>query len=261
MKCFEDTRKSRTTSRTSKNASPAAPGQIEPDQPRVAWHGEYFRERFLEKQLPLLFGALPADAPACLQVALFGLIDAEPGVEGWFVKQRKIKDPEVEWEEEDDVLEGDDDKYWGYSYVPKEIIWRDIQAMSQEEALRWLKECSLHVLLHKASADVRRMVGEHIGIDLAKEWRITKEYLDKKTTKEIHAIAEEFKLWERKEAQAFLFEALNKKRGNFKSCKKDELVRIFLESGMDLAGVVPKEILATDSHRQNQTEEDEGGEG
>lgn len=32
-------------------------------------------------------------------------------------------------------------------------------------------------------------------------------------------------------------------RKNFKGPKFDELVRVFLESGVDLAGVVPEEIL------------------
>jgi len=41
----------------------------------------------------------------------------------------------------------------------------------------------------------------------------------------------------------FLFEDLLKKRGNYKSCKKGELIRLFLESGADLAGVLPAEIL------------------
>jgi len=44
-------------------------------------------------------------------------------------------------------------------------------------------------------------------------------------------------------AQAFLHEKLNKKRGRFDTCKKAELVDIFLKSGIDLSGKVPSEIL------------------
>ena len=61
--------------------------------------------------------------------------------------------------------------------------------------------------------------------------------------KEIHAIAEKYGLWDLKETQSFLFEVLNKKRGKFRSCKKADLIRLFLESGVDLAGVIPDEIL------------------
>ena len=45
-------------------------------------------------------------------------------------------------------------------------------------------------------------------------------------------------------AKTFLFEKLLKKRGKFTTCKKPELIRVFLESGADLAGKVPPEILA-----------------
>jgi len=61
---------------------------------------------------------------------------------------------------------------------------------------------------------------------------------------EIMDIGEKFGIFQDRKAQAFLYEKLLKKRGNFKSCKKPELVRIFLESGVDLKGVVPEEILA-----------------
>ena len=73
-----------------------------------------------------------------------------------------------------------------------------------------------------------------------------KEYLDKKTVAEIHALAQEFGLWKDPKCEAFLYETLGKKRGKFESCKKGELVRIILESGVDLAGKVPAEILKAD---------------
>ena len=44
-------------------------------------------------------------------------------------------------------------------------------------------------------------------------------------------------------AQDFLFEKLLKKRGKFTSCKKGELIRVFMESGVDLVGKVPDEVL------------------
>ena len=47
-----------------------------------------------------------------------------------------------------------------------------------------------------------------------------------------------------KAAQDFLYETLGKKRGKFSDCKKSELIRVFLESGVDLAGKVPGEILS-----------------
>ena len=86
-------------------------------------------------------------------------------------------------------------------------------------------------------------MADHIGIDLRTEFRIDEEYLQKKTKAEIIAIGEHFGVFEQKCVKDYLFETLLKKRGKYKSCKKDELIRLFMESGADLAGLVPAEIL------------------
>ena len=65
-----------------------------------------------------------------------------------------------------------------------------------------------------------------------------------KTIKEMLKLGEDLGVFSDKKAQAFLYETLLKKRGSFKSCKKAELIRVFLESGVDLDGKVPAEILA-----------------
>lgn len=53
---------------------------------------------------------------------------------------------------------------------------------------------------------------------------------------------EELGIFEDSQAQAYLHDKIGKKR--FDKCKKPELVDVFLKSGADLAGKVPKEILA-----------------
>jgi len=89
----------------------------------------------------------------------------------------------------------------------------------------------------------RGAVAAYLGADLQRDYRLNKDYLEKKTIAEIHALAQWFGLWRRDSAQVFLTDVLKKKPGQFHTCKKDELIRIILESGMDLAGVVPGEIL------------------
>lgn len=42
----------------------------------------------------------------------------------------------------------------------------------------------------RASPDAHPLAAHHVGIDLAKEWRLNEKYLKKKTKAEIHAIAE-----------------------------------------------------------------------
>jgi hypothetical protein len=93
------------------------------------------------------------------------------------------------------------------------------------------------------TADERHWAAAFLDIDLAKEWRLTQEYLDKKTTKEILDMIVRFAIDKDEKAQKFLYETLGKKRGKFDSCKKGELVSLILESGIDLAGKVPAEIL------------------
>lgn len=72
---------------------------------------------------------------------------------------------------------------------------------------------------------------------------MTKEYLGKKMTKELHALAEKFGIFNEDKAKAYLYETLGGKRDRFDLCKKTDLIKIILESGVDLAGKVPDEIL------------------
>jgi len=125
------------------------------------------------------------------------------------------------------------------------MIITPCQDLPRAHLLAGLKEASINVVMQNQNlggyagsemADSRRMIAEHIGISLQDEWRITEEYLQKKTKPEIIAIAEKFKIFEDPQAQTFLYQTLLKKRGKFDGCKKSELVRVFLESGVDLAG-------------------------
>jgi hypothetical protein len=72
---------------------------------------------------------------------------------------------------------------------------------------------------------------------------VTKEWFSKKTIKEILAFGEASGIFAEKKAQTFLYEKLLKKRGSFKACKKSELMRVFMESGVELKGKVPAEVL------------------
>jgi hypothetical protein len=86
-------------------------------------------------------------------------------------------------------------------------------------------------------------VGAWLGMDLQKEWTINQEYLEAKTKAEMLSMGESLGILNDPKAQAFLYEKLGKKRGKIEACKKGELIRVFLESGVDLAGKVPDEIL------------------
>lgn len=90
----------------------------------------------------------------------------------------------------------------------------------------------------------RLAAAAHLGIDLMKEFAVTKDYLEKKTIKEMLEFGEKFGIFKDKKVQEYLIKILKKKSGRFNSCKKTELIDIFLESGVNLIGKVPAEIIA-----------------
>ena len=208
--------------------SAAAKKAADPNAPRVCWHGEFFREEFYKARIPELMTALPADDDKVLRITLLTILEMNHDAMEFFDAKCNFKRGE---------------RY--YSDHSKQS-WPLIQKLETTELRSILQELSLLILMQSdtTSAATRRTVAVHLGSDLAKEWRLTQEYLDKKTTKEIHAIAAKFKLFELEKAKIYLYEKLLKKRDRFDTCKKGELVKVILESGIDLARVVPDEILS-----------------
>ena len=212
----------------SKNKGKAKGSGSNPDDgPRVPWHGEYFREQFYQTRLPEKFKEVRPREVVADRLTLFSLLKSNGELHSWFSKKLDLKKAENDY---------------GHYWLDSKELFASIAEMDIDRIAELLKEASLQVIL-QGDPDRRRVVGDHIGIDLAKEWIINEEYLQKKTKAEILSIGEKFGIFQDDNARAFLFEVLNKKRGKFKSCKKSELVRVFLESGADLSGKVPDEIL------------------
>ncbi|MBN2061695.1 MAG: ParB/RepB/Spo0J family partition protein [Deltaproteobacteria bacterium] len=204
--------------------------------PRVAWHGEHFRERFLEEQLPVRFQEIGHDDVKAARFSLMALLDSNSDLHGWFAVGHNIRDAKEKAEKSPEELS------W-FRISPEEVA-EIIFKMDIEDVRKELKEASLMVIRQsRFGARGRMLVAEHVGVDIKKEWAITEEYLNKKTIKEMLKMGEDLEIFKDKKAQTFLYETLLKKRGSFQSCKKAELKRVFLESGVDLKGKVPEEIL------------------
>lgn len=197
-------------------------GQGQDEQPRVAWHGEYFREAFFRQAIPRRFESLAAGELQAAQLCLFTLVKSGWELKRWFME-----------------------KYAGEKecYSPsQEDLFKPIAAMNPDQVDEALKAATLQaVLFDDYSADARRIVADHIGIDLSREWSINEEYLSKKRIREILGMGERLGIFSDPKARHYLESELNKK--DFTSCKKKELVQVFLESGVELAGKVPEEIL------------------
>jgi ParB family transcriptional regulator, chromosome partitioning protein len=215
-------------------------GEPQAEEPRVSWHGEFFRERFYETALPPRILDLDPMGEQALRLAILSMINLSGyncDLKGIMQKYLGIK--------KQHYMSGD------------QVIQALAYPASNLAAL--LLHLSQHVIMSGSTTSIsRRAVAEHIGIDLAKEWRITDEYLQKKTKAEILEIGEKCGVFRQEVVQSYLFEKLLKKRGKFDACKKPELVELFLKSGADLAGVVPEEILRKPDPRSSLYDEEEG---
>jgi hypothetical protein len=80
-----------------------------------------------------------------------------------------------------------------------------------------------------------------LGINIGKEWKMTEEYLIKKTKAEIMAIGKKFKIFADPKAKAYLMKKF--KGRDVDKLKKGELVDLIMKSGVELTGKVPAEIL------------------
>lgn len=213
--CFNDITKERA-----KSSRDNARGENEvPDGPRViAWHGEHFREEFLKKRLPAVYNKL---APFDLRIArlgLFAFISLDRNIRESFKRQIKLK-----------------------THFDKGLVER-IEKMELPEIQERIMQCAIEVIMgYSVSSGGRLAAAAHLGINLKKEFAVTKEYLEKKTIREMIDFGEAFKIFKDKKVVDYLEKTLKRKKVS--SCKKKELVALFLKSGVDLVGKVPAEIL------------------
>lgn len=227
--CIEKIRESGSGKKTGKKS--AAP----PGIPRVAWHGEFFREEFYKDVLPKRIGAIHVPLKTegenagdlkMSQLVLFSLLKSNHEAAQSFAKKAGLSKKGY---------------YYSTSYGK---LFEHIKKMDIDQVAESLGACSREVIMQPQFGAVsRREVADHLGINLEKEWQVSVEYLNKKTISEMTDFCNKHEIFELQAAQTFLYEVLGKKRKQFKACKKSELIRVILESGIDLIGKVPAEIL------------------
>jgi len=200
------------------------------------YHGTEFREKFYQQRLPERYREIDPEDLKNYQTILLSLLKSNSGLRQWFIEETAFKP-------EDD----DHPDYYGH-FVPTETLFEKIAAMTLDQVKEILKEASIRVVMQaEFGAEGRRLIADNIGIDLSREWTITEEYLQKKRIKEILELGESLGIFKDEKATTFLFEKLLKKRNRFDTCSKKELIRVFMESGVDLSGKVPEEILFVDT--------------
>ncbi len=189
-------------------------GERDPEAPRAAWHGEYFRDVFLSKRIPEVLAKLDPGDPKIKELLLVCAIhgnkfaaDGGRDYSGWILGQ------------------------------PADVKTKAFKAVVEKVVLS-----GQHVgpsSYNGFGTKGRRLVAEFLGIDLAKEFSADAEYLEKKTKAELLAFGRTFKIF----AQAKKLMKTKLAAADPEKLKKSELVKLILQSGVDLVGLVPKEIL------------------
>jgi len=187
-----------------KTAREKKTGERDPEAPRASWHGEYFRDVFLSKRIAEV---LPTIDP-CGQVAraLLLVCAMHPGYRS-FLEAR-----------------GD----------CSGVILKKTPAEVDAAILKTIEKIVLDGQ-HRGESNYngfgtkgRQLVARYLGIDLAKEFAVDKDYLEKKTKAEIVAFGKKFKLLDPAQVSKL---------------KKTELIKQVLAHGDKLVGKVPVEIL------------------
>lgn len=214
LPCLRD--KTRPPKSSTRNTGTSNPG-----------HGTLFREAFYSQRVPEVVRTQYApDDEKILRLTLAALIRSNDSIEHRFTeKVMNIKEER-------------------YSYTPFESIWLKIQHMTAEELKDAIREASIAGYFHQyMGSETHHLIASHLGIDLSREWLLHEEYLQEKTIPEILTLGKDLNIFSDEKAVAYLAESLKKK--SVAACKKKDLIKLILESGVDLAGKVPKEILTT----------------
>ncbi len=223
-----------------KKANEKAQGEIikpekDADAPRVAWHGEHFRQAFYQQEIPQLMAGLSSDDPRRLQLALAMAVNSHRAVHGWFAELFSMKIPELQ--------------EWQCFRLPFFKLLELAGTLDAHHAELFLAEALVQIALAKdrgyeylfTDAD-RQAIADFLGVDFSR-FQVTEEYLQKKTKAElIQFISNDSGLAFEEEFNRYLkglgFSTLEK----LAQAKKGVLVDVILKCPVDLHGRLPKEI-------------------
>ncbi|RJR47020.1 MAG: ParB/RepB/Spo0J family partition protein [Deltaproteobacteria bacterium] len=223
-----------------KNSGAGVPAGASSDAPRVAWHGEHFRQEFYKQEIPRLIADLPLDNPRRLQLTLAGLVYSCDELHQWFCDKFGLTLPKPDYRD------------FGSASFP--VLLNLVRQVTSSQAEIYLPEVLSKIALHTGYGNGnwncrltfidsdRQALAEFLDIDWSR-YQITAEYLEKKTKAEIIAfitrdsgLAAESAFLEYCQAQGF--PTLEK----LAQAKKPILVDLVLNCGVDLYGRLPKEI-------------------
>jgi ParB family chromosome partitioning protein len=208
MACFQKTAKPRSGKQAGGNGGEGYASAAPRRQEQRAFA---FREQFIKEEIPR---RIKPDDELSRKLALVALVESS-----WAARAAFLKSHDTEVDAKQEILKMD-----------AALVIENLQRLAVE---------TLPSLGH----DVLLMAAAQAGIDLKTDFVITDEYLNKMVKQELIEKGQELGLWETGEVRSFMHEVLGKKAGASPGgLKKSELIRCFLESGVDLKGKVPAEI-------------------
>ena len=207
----------------------------DPDAPRVAWHGEHFRQQFYQQEIPELMAGLTKDDPRHLQLTLATVLYSARTLHEWF------------WQELGQVVP--EKPEWQTFTLPFHQLLGLVQTLEAHQVKALLAEALVKIALRTdrgyeisfVDAD-RQALAKFLDVDFSR-YQVTEEYLQKKTKAElVRFIVHDSELMEEDD-----FRKAMKQRGfataeMLAQAKKGVLVGLILQSGVDLHGRLPKEI-------------------
>lgn len=212
----------------------------EDDGPRVAWHGKLFREHFYRTALPAAIAAADPAADNSLHLAAFALMKAHD-VNDTFSAFMAEKGIEVKKKGAYNIHFEDGDAFAAIKgLIPADTL-ELIKRLSTSVVMSW--ENLEHRDGFKTST--RDAVAPHFGIDIAKDFVLTEQYLNAKTKAEVLAIIDAMPDEKRSTVQNWMLKRNPQDRLETK--KKADLIKLIIDSKVDLKGIVPDEVLNYDS--------------
>jgi hypothetical protein len=195
----------------------------EKSESKSANHGQEFREKLYQNLIPSLAAGLDNDDIRQLRLTLAAMLHTSHAALMWF---------------RDTYTEKKEDSY----YYHVSGAWKIIETMDKDTLWQIIRKAvALNIKQEDFGHQARHMIALHLGVNLKHDWIITEEYLKKKTIPEILALGSSLKIFTDEKAVAFRDNTIKAKK--FEACRKKDLISIILESGVDLAGKVPQEIL------------------
>ena len=240
--CFEQVEAS--SKKENRANSSKAKDKVDPDTPRVPWHGEHFRQEFYQQEIPSLMANLLADDSRRLQIALAVMVNSADELCEWLCEKVGVEPPAKE-------------KWRDHATMPFPRLLKLVKSLNGMQAEILLAEALTLIALHTAYGKGnwncrltfidpdRQALAEFLDIDWSR-FQVTEEYLEKKTKGEIvRFIVHEsglFQLPEFKDAmlRQGISSALTPEK--LAALKKPVLVDLLLKGGVDLRGRLPKEI-------------------